>query len=151
MHRQQRTPAMSPEEAAAAQRMMLQTIDRASDSLVNFGVNTVRRNPIKTGFWIVGLFLGFLANGFEVTPTAMKQYSQALDKIPYPELEAAHMRYMDSRRMYEHSRGWFWTCNTQRCQDNKAVMEADQRNFAQLRHTEAELMYPTYGAGSTSA
>ena len=45
---------------------MVASIDRASSTLINFGVQVVRRNPIKMGFWVVGLLLGFLAQGTQV-------------------------------------------------------------------------------------
>ena len=120
--------------------MMVATIDSASNTVINFGVRVVKRNPIKMGFWVVGLLLGFLAQGTTVTPAQIKQYNTALDLIPHERLNAASAALAASRHHYEASRGWFWTCGTPLCQANKAHMELDLAAYSALRREEHELM-----------
>jgi len=131
---------MNPEEAEAARRMMVASVDNASSALIGFGVNVVKKNPIKIGFWVVGLLLGFLAQGTTVTPAQIKQYNAALDMIPHEKLNEASYALATSRQHYEASRGWFWTCNTPLCLGNKARMERDLAAFSLLRREEHELM-----------
>ena len=57
---------MSSAEAAENQRVLLRQIDDASNTLVQLPINIAKRNPIKFGFWILGLMLGFIVNGIEV-------------------------------------------------------------------------------------
>ena len=131
---------MSSAEAAENQRVLLRQIDDASNTLVQLPINIAKRNPIKFGFWILGLMLGFIVNGIEVTAEQSLQMDTAMNKIPYNEIKSAYDYLAVSRTNYERSRGWFWTCNTSQCISNKAIMDEDLREFSKLKNIERELM-----------
>lgn len=130
---------MDPEEARRARAELIRVVDNASNSVIAFGANVVRRNPIKVGFWVLGLLLGFFINGFEVSPEQMKQYDAAISQIPFDDLDRAYGNMYQSRARYERSRGWFWTCNSGECISNKARMDLDLAELNRLRVVEHEL------------
>lgn len=130
----------TPEEAEEARRLMVATINNASTGLVTFGVNVVKRNPIKMGFWALGLLFAFFINGLEVTPDQLQQYSAAMDKIPSKQLYESGERYSNSLRLYENSRGWFWTCNSDFCKANKIQLDADLKEFSIYKEQERDAM-----------
>ncbi len=140
MNNYQQPPRRSGLEESESRRLIISQINSASDSLISFGVRTVKKNPIKMTFWVIGLGLGFFFNGSEVTPSQMLQYSKSLDKIPHAEIARAAMSLAESRAQYEASRGWFWSCNTPICQANKSHMDADMAVYSNLRQQELELM-----------
>jgi hypothetical protein len=120
--------------------MMIATIDAASSGLINLGVTTVKRNPIKMGFWVLGLLLAFFINGTEVTQEQLRDYGRALDKIPTAEIHEAEARFYDSRSNYEASRGWFWTCSSNECINNKAELAVATAELARYKIQEREAM-----------
>ena len=130
-----------PEEArdrAEDQRALARTLDQTSNQLLAFTKERVRRNPIKIGFWIIGLLLCLLFNGEPVTDAQLENYTAAIDKIPHMELDQATDILHDSDMLYRQSQGWFWTCNTEQCQANKNTYEHDLKEVNALAQVARE-------------
>jgi hypothetical protein len=119
-----RQNAEEPQDQAD-QQALVRTLDETSDQLKAFTKATIRNNPIKIGFWVVGLMLCFLFNGSSVTENQLEDYSAALNKIPHLELDQALEKAQTSDMNFRQSKGWFWTCNTEECISNKQINDID--------------------------
>jgi hypothetical protein len=131
-------------------------LDRLSTVLINAGVQVVKRNPIKSSLYVLGLLLCLLFNGFSVTKTHEEAYERALDKIDYDKLYSAADTYFDARRKYEQSRGWF-SCN-QKCQTLKKLADFTHATYQEELRKEREAtaeaksylgLFSKHGVGET--
>jgi len=121
------------------QQVAARDLDQAGSILIVAGVNAIKRNPIKVGFWLLGLLLFNFFNGFAITPQQHSQYSEAVDKIDYGALSQSRSDMNEAYREYANSRGWFWSCDA-RCSNKKHMYEAQKRNYDERAAEEKRLM-----------
>lgn len=124
--------------SATERRIALQQIDEASSLLINAGIHTVRKNPIKFGVWGVGLLICVFFNGFKVTPQQEIAYNMAINEVRLQsdEVSAAYRQMHDADMMYRHSQGWFWSCSSSICQANKRIFEEAEKVYRQEKRVE---------------
>lgn len=99
----------------------------------------IRKNPIKISLNFLGLFLLFAATGFTPSPEA---YARGAALAPSSAALAAEREAQfdmeDARQAYYASRGWFWSCATPVCTQNRAVFESAERLWAVQRDAIAD-------------
>jgi len=96
-------------------------IDRMSTVLIDFGYNFVKRNPIPTVLYFIGILICLIFNGFATSDLQRSQYIEALQKIDHNTIDNANYEFYNAEQNYFRSRGWFFTCDT-RCQELKYIM-----------------------------
>lgn len=112
-------------------------LDRLSTVLIDEGIKVVKRNPMKTSLYVVGLLLCLFFNGFTVSKVHEKAYEQAIDKIDYNKLYSVADQYYDAYRQYQQSRGWFFSCN-KTCQKLKKISDITYANYQEELRKERE-------------
>jgi hypothetical protein len=106
-------------------------LDKASTALIDLGVNVVKKNPVKTGLYLVGLLICFLFNGFQVTEDVKIRYEEEIESVDYRGLEMAKTSMLKARHRYHSSRGWFYSCDDT-CQSLKKSFEIKEKEFKLL-------------------
>ena len=106
-------------------------IDKVSTVLIDFGVNVVKKNPIKVGFYVVGILLCFLFNGFQVNEDIKYRYETEIENVDYRGLEIAKLSMLEARHRYHSSRGWFYACD-EFCLKKKAKFDIQEREYRLL-------------------
>lgn len=122
--------ASSREEQVAAAR----EFDRISTVLVDLGVKTVKKNPIKVTSYIVGLLLCLFFSGWQVTDSQRQEYHQELQKIDRQIIDDSEVALHDSYERYYSSKGWF-TCDS-RCQQYRNDYNLLQKQLHALKADE---------------
>ena len=121
-------------------------MDRIQTNPRNFGALAVRsvaaviqKNPIKISLNFFGLFLLFFATGFTPSP---EDYARGADLAPSSSALAAEREAQfdmeDARQAYHASRGWFWSCSTPACLQNRAAFESAERLWVIQRNSIAD-------------
>lgn len=90
-------------------RQLLQAreLDRLSTAMIAFGVNTVKKNPIKVGCYLIGILVCLFFNGWAVVETQRDKYQNTLNSINYNEIEEKYNKLQILNRRYYDSKGWF--------------------------------------------
>lgn len=120
----------SPQEQAVLAR----DIDRASTVLISAGVNTIKRNPIKVGSYLLGILLCLFFNGWKVTDQQRTMYEEQYNKVNYRELDRLSSDLYIATDNYYRTKGWF-TCDPT-CKDFKDKMDNLQIEFNAARAKE---------------
>jgi hypothetical protein len=89
-------------------------LDKASTVLIKVGVDAVKRNPIKTGAYLLGLLLCLFFNGLTITQPQREAFYQDLKQIDHDRLDSLQSEVHTAYNMYYRSKGWF-SCD-QKCQ-----------------------------------
>ena len=113
-------------------------VDKISTALIDVGVGAVKRNPIKTGFYLLGLILCLFFNGFELEPTQVQAYENDMRNVDFSLTDIAFDQMQRANNRYRSAAGWF-SCDT-RCQTLKAVYQSKQSEYRMLLNTEREQM-----------
>eukprot|EP01039_Chlorochromonas_danica_P008523 gene8523-9396_t len=113
-------------------------LDQASTFLVRLGVQTVRRNPIKVSFYLLGLLLCLFFNGFSITAEQRAAYYEAMKKVDHTAVLEASDRLDQSYYHYRSHRGWF-SCDAT-CQLYKTVYDEDYQRYQALKQEEARAL-----------
>lgn len=111
-------------------------LDRASTFLVELGVQTVKRNPIKVGAYLLGLLVCLFFNGFSINEAARGAYLAEVQKLDHNALHDAEMSMHLSYNEYYRSKGWL-SCNSI-CTANKAIYETDRALYHAIKAHEDE-------------
>lgn len=84
-----------------------------SNSMVSFGSNVVKRNPVKSSLYLIGLLLCLFFNGFTVDEKIVKEYEDGIqDIIPlWENIDKAKIVAYEANQRYRNSQGWFWSCD----------------------------------------
>ena len=122
--------ASSREEQVAAAR----EFDRISTVLVDLGVKTVKKNPIKVTSYIVGLLLCLFFSGWQVTDSQRQEYHQELQKLDRQAIHDSEVALRNSYEQYYSSKGWF-TCDS-RCQQYRNDYNFFQSQYNALKADE---------------
>ena len=95
--------------------------------------SVMKRYPVITVSWALGLMVLIFATGTELSPREAKEYSAALEAIDFEGLEKLRIEMEVSRQIYERSRGWFWACESE-CQKNRKEYEEKRQSFETERN-----------------
>ena len=82
----------------------------------------MKRNPIKVGFYLIGILICLFFNGLSISPVANELFESKLASIDYGPLDIASRDFEIAQHRYQQSKGWFWTCNDS-CQSHKQGLE----------------------------
>lgn len=96
-------------------------LDRISTLLIDVGVRTVKRNPIKVSLYVVGLAICLFFNGIKMSSEQAKAFETDMSKYDYERIDRAALKAERLSSVYYRSKGWF-TCDPS-CQLNKAAMQ----------------------------
>lgn len=116
--------------------IMSREIDKASTVLIDLGVKTVKKNPIKVGTYLLGLLLCIFFTGFKVTPQQRNDYYQELQKQDHDRLVQLQYKVSESYDLYYQNKGWF-SCNNI-CQQYKNDYDASRVEFERVRNEEEQ-------------
>lgn len=114
--------------------MRAREVDAASTFLIELGTHAVKRNPIKTSLYLVGILICLLFNGWTVTDTQRREYHQELQKLDTEGLDNAFFDMQRTYHDYYRSKGWF-TCNSN-CQVRKEIYESSKRFYENMKREE---------------
>lgn len=105
-------------------------MDRLSTALIDAGIGLVKRNPVPSALYVLGLFLCLFFNGLDVQPKHQQAYEQSLESIDYDAYYISRDDFYRRKSEYERSLGWFWSCD-RRCQSFKTLFNEASINFQQ--------------------
>eukprot|EP00904_Undaria_pinnatifida_P000446 jgi/Undpi1/10401/HiC_scaffold_29.g12851.m1 len=102
--------------------------DRFGALVVSTGKEFIKKHPVISVSWVVGLLVSTLASGYTPTPAAVQNYEFKMASLNDEGLAEAQgeMVYWDN--VYRRSKGMFWTCDEQ-CQHNKREFQKRQKAF----------------------
>ena len=144
------------ETQQAVARLHPDDIDKMSTALIDVGVSAVKRNPMKTGFYLLGLLLCLFFNGLELQPSQVQEYERDMKDVDFSLTDRAFEAMQRANSRYRSSAGWF-TCDA-RCESLKADYQLKQSEHRILLNEEREQMrdakskvgiFSTYGVAET--
>jgi len=92
-----------------------------SSQLITFGINRIKKNPIKTSFYIFGLIICLFINGYSVPVENFNKFDSIINKIDYDEIAIARDNMIRAQMEYEKKMGFFWSCTTDACKKKKDI------------------------------
>jgi hypothetical protein len=98
----------------------------------------VKRHPIPTGFWLLGLGLCFLFTGFVVPKESYDRYESGLANLNEASLDSLMTSWEDWKeheKNYQMSKGWFWSC------DRICLGHKSAHDQAYVEYTRLQAMY----------
>jgi hypothetical protein len=119
------------------QLQVARDIDRVSTVLINAGVSTVKKNPIKFSLYIVGVALCLFFNGVKLSVGQVQNLDAGLNEINYQHIEELRHQAEIARFQYHRSRGWFFGCDTI-CMNNKRKTQEAESMFLTAKKLEDE-------------
>lgn len=96
-------------------------LDDASTALARIGVEIVKKHPVISTSYVIGLLLCFFFTGFSISQEQRNAFDQNVRRIDYAALDEADYQYREAEYMYRQSKGWF-SCDSI-CQTRKSIME----------------------------
>ena len=108
-------------------------------SVVNVGARFVKRNPVPSAAYAIGLLLCIFFTGFSMSELQKKQFYDDVSVVDYVELDKAHEAAMIWNHRYYQSKGFFFTCN-EACQQNKREYEYADRVYQTLKEEEEQIV-----------
>mmetsp|Transcript_43046 Transcript_43046/g.31429 ORF Transcript_43046/g.31429 Transcript_43046/m.31429 type:complete len:281 (+) Transcript_43046:66-908(+) len=126
--------------ASRRDRQIIQAreLDEASTALIKVGINVVKRNPIKTSLYLLGVLLCLFVSGFSVTEKQRVEYAQIYETIDNEAIFRSQMELRDSYDRYFYSKGWFFSCD-HNCQRNYQSYLASKAEYDALKREEAKI------------
>jgi hypothetical protein len=100
-----------------SQEIQQRELERASSALIDLGVRTVKRNPIKVGAYVIGLLFCYFFNGFKTSPENFQKYEDAISRVNFSRVESLANVVQYWQGKYYRSKGWF-TCDNV-CKSNQ--------------------------------
>ena len=131
-------------------------LENLSTALINFGVKTVKRNPIKFSLYVVGAFLCFFFNGLSVSSENLTNYNYKLSTVDFHLVQSAAEDVNYNYQKYYNLKGWF-TCN-KACQEAKFIYDSSLVRYnlakanedSKLREAKENLgIFSEYGVADT--
>lgn len=131
-------------------------LDRLSTALFRTGAGVVRRNPIKTTLYILGIVLCVFFSGLSVTDNQRDDYYREMEKLDYRRIEELREDAQVAYDRYYRHKGWF-SCD-ERCQTyreeyqlSKTLYESSVREEdSKLAHAKSKLgIFSEYGVDET--
>lgn len=114
-------------------------IDKLSTLLVEIGINTVKKNPIKVSMYFIGLLVCLLFNGFTVDEEKVRMFEEQLAAVDYLKVEDAQRRVYIAEQNYYQTKGWF-SCNSE-CQLNKLLMQESIAKYREIQQAEEKKVH----------
>ena len=111
-------------------------VDKMSTALIDAGVYVVKKNPIKTSLYFVGLLICLLFNGFSVDTDVVKSYEKDMREVDFQLTDEAYNEMQVANSIYRKSSGWF-TCDD-RCQAFKSDFMQKEAAYKSLLNQERE-------------
>lgn len=89
------------------------SVQDLSNSMIRFGVSTVKKNPIKTSLYLLGLLLCLFFNGITVDEETVIEYENGVKEMAknWVAIDDAREQVYDANVLYRNSMGWFWSCD----------------------------------------
>lgn len=114
--------------------------DELSTALITLGVTAVKKNPMKVGFYLVGLLLFIFFQGFKVSPIQREQFHEALKVMNTDQVNQAEDAMLDAMFHYRRLR-WnfivYESCSTD-CQYYKNLYHEKRKIYEDLAREEQE-------------
>ena len=104
----------------SASSSVLARDDNISSELVRFGIDRIKKNPIKTSFYILGLIICLFVNGYSVSHENYQKFDSIINKIDYEKIARARDTMLKAQLEYEKRVGFFWSCNDI-CKEKKDI------------------------------
>jgi hypothetical protein len=124
---------------AGADGQRLTVPDISASTVANAGVRFVKRNPVPSAAYAIGLLLCIFFTGFSLTEMQKRQFYNDVDTVDYEKLDEAQATAMHWNQKYYQTKGFFWTCNDV-CQENKREFERADLFYQTLKRNEAAII-----------
>lgn len=108
-------------------------LDDLSTALINLGVTVVKKNPVISASYVLGILLCLFFTGLSLTNEQTSDFEKDLRRLDYAAVADADYDFRVAEQAYKAKKGWF-SCDSM-CQDRKIQMEEAFRN---LKYLEAE-------------
>lgn len=144
------------EQTTRERELQVRQLERVSTALIDFGVQTVRKNPIPSGMYLIGILVCLFFSGFTPNLQQQQKYEETLQTLDPTDLENAETIWYRADASYRRSKGWF-TCD-KRCQQNKDAAQLARVVYDKLlgqqenvvRDAKSSLgLFSTYGVDET--
>ncbi len=91
-------------------------IPDVSTTLIDFGIATIKKNPVPTGAYIIGVLICLLFSGTALTLDQSSEFNKDMRNIDYEALGDAYASMEASRHSYSQSKGYhhfliYFLCN----------------------------------------
>ena len=100
-----------------SRELQAREIEQASSVLLYYGVQTIKKNPIKTSLYLLGLGICILFSGFKINAETYTKFQQKLNDIDLTQARSYESELYTIGQLYRRSQGWF-TCDSN-CQQYK--------------------------------
>lgn len=124
--------AASPEERLRT----IEQVDRISTLLIHAGVQTVKKYPVPSALYVIGLLLCLFFNGWSVTESQYRDYDNSISTIDHSKLDDLGAQLRLAHTNYYNTKGWF-SCDST-CQTYKRRVDELSREHQQLKAQYAE-------------
>ena len=147
---------LSPEEQRQQRALQVIALERTSTILVDAGVSLIKRNPIPSGMYFIGILICLFFSGWTPNTQQTLRYEQTLDSLDPMKLDEAEAKWYRADMRYRQTKGWF-TCD-QSCQKNRIVAQNARVIYDQtlkehedvVREAKSQLgLFSTFGVTET--
>ena len=76
-----------------------------STTLIDFGISTIKKNPIPTGAYVVGVLICLLFSGTALSMEQTSEFNKDISSIDFDALGDAYASMEASRHSYSRSKG----------------------------------------------
>ncbi|CAM9776656.1 unnamed protein product [Ectocarpus sp. 4 AP-2014] len=105
--------------------------DQFGALVVSNAKHFVKRHPVISASWVVGLLVSTLASGYTPSTTAVQNYENKMIGLDDESVMRAHGEMVYWNDIYRRSKGMFWTCDEQ-CTANRKEFERRQKIYLDL-------------------
>eukprot|EP00397_Hematodinium_sp_SG-2012_P026974 GEMP01028311.1.p1 GENE.GEMP01028311.1~~GEMP01028311.1.p1 ORF type:complete len:285 (+),score=41.58 GEMP01028311.1:45-899(+) len=106
-------------------------------------VEFVKRRPVVTSLYVIGLLAAALGTGFKVTTDAIQHYQEGMARanhVTSSDLARAVNELKRADLEYYNVKGWFWQACDERCQKAKTRYMISEARVAEVTARRDEIM-----------
>jgi len=116
------------------QQIVLPSPEQVGTVILRGAATFCRRNKVVASTYALGLLflIVFGGGGRALTQQQTREYNRIMDTIDVEAEYAATQDYWQARQAYQHTKGWFWSCDSM-CQRNKKRMQDKEQILSEIR------------------
>ena len=111
----------------------------SASAVAQAGVRFVKRYPLPSAAYVLGLVLCLFFSGFSLSELQKKQFYEEVSMVDYSALDRAHEAALHWSQRYHDSKGFFFTCNDE-CQKNHQEFLRASAAYHALQQNEADIV-----------
>lgn len=130
---------MSNRQSSRGTDQSLAVPEISASALASAGARLVKRHPLLSGTYALGLLICLFFTGFSLTELQRREFYNDISIVDYEEIDRAHEAMLHWSHRYQQSRGFFFTCN-EACMTNFREFESAKKAHQSLKKSEAEIV-----------